>query len=70
LLSRELTSAEQVSFLTTMCTRLRLLADELRAGQYTIVGQSPANDDVLERMQTWLATHERRSIANSPRAED
>jgi hypothetical protein len=69
LLSNELSDAEQSSFITSMCQRLRELAAELAAGRYIIVGQVPADADVLGRVRNWLATHDGLSIAKSPRVE-
>jgi hypothetical protein len=69
LLSRELTDAEQAAFVATMADRLRRLVAVLDAGRYAVVGQVPADANVLSRVRTWLATHDGLRIANSPRAE-
>jgi hypothetical protein len=69
LLSRELSDVEQAEFVTKMCDRLRRLAAALETNQWTIVGQVPANGDVLGGLRKWLATHDGQKIANSARAE-
>lgn len=66
LLSHELTDAEQSSFITSMFDRLRELAADLEAGRYSVVGQVPADADVLSRVRHWLATHDGLPIATSP----
>ncbi len=67
LLSRELSDGEQCDFLARMGERLRALAAGLDAGGYKVVDQVPADEDVLARVQNWLADHDGRTIANSPR---
>jgi hypothetical protein len=68
LLSRELGEAEQSRFIDYISHRLQMLASGLDANQLTVVGQVPANADIIGRVRKWLADHDGRSIANSPRA--
>jgi hypothetical protein len=65
--SRELTQDEQSNFVANICDRLQELADGLDRDRFKIVGQAPANADVVGRVRKWLDEHDGRSIANSPR---
>jgi hypothetical protein len=68
LLSRELTDIEQATFAGKMQTRLRELAGALQNGGFKVIGQVPAEADVLNRVRNWLASHDGTPIAASPRA--
>ena len=68
LLSRQLTDIEQLSFTDEMQTRLRELAGTLQNGCFEVIGQVPAEADVLDRVRNWLATHDGLPVAATPRA--
>jgi hypothetical protein len=67
LLSRDLSDAEQTSFVNTMQDCLRRLSDGLEHGAYSVAGQFPAESDVLSRVRRWLTTHDGLPIAATPR---
>ena len=68
LLSRQLTDSEQLSFTGEMQTRLRELAGALKNNCFEVIGQVPAEADVLNRVRNWLATHDGLPVAATPRA--
>ena len=68
LLSRQLTDSEQLSFTAEMQTRLRELAGALQNSCFEVIGQVPAEADVLDRLRNWLATHDGLPVAATPRA--
>ena len=68
LLSRQLSDVEQAAFAGEMQTRLRELADALQNGGFEVIGQVPADANVLNRVRNWLATHDGMPVAASPRA--
>jgi len=69
LLRRELSDEEQIAFLTHMRGQLRELAAGLDEGRYCVVGQAPANADVLGRVRAWLAAHDRFEVATTPHVQ-
>ena len=69
LLSHELSDVEQADFVAKMRDRLQRFAAALETSQLTIVGQVPADADVLGRLRKWMATHDGQKIATSARAE-
>ena len=69
LLRRELTGDEQEAFVTHLRTELARLAAGLDEGSYRVVGQVPAGADVLARVRTWLAAHDRPEVATTPHVQ-
>lgn len=69
LLRHELADDEQALFLSQIHERLREFAAQLEAGRLAVIGQVPAEADVLSRVTAWLASHDSLSIADSPRVE-
>src|SRR5438132_2803772 len=68
LVRHELSDSEQAAFLTQMVDHLRELAILLTARNFQVVGQVPPDADVLDRLRTWLAAHDRWPIAARPNA--
>jgi hypothetical protein len=68
LISHQLTDSEQFSFTGVMQTRLRVLAGALQNSCFEVIGQVPAEADVLDRVRNWLATHDGLPVAATPRA--
>ena len=68
LLSRQLTDLEQTAFAAEMQTRLRGLAESLQNGGLELIGQVPAETDVLSRVRSWLATYDGMPVADAPRS--
>jgi hypothetical protein len=68
LLSHQLTDSEQLSFTGEMQTRLRELAGALQNSCFEVIGQVPAEADVLERVRSGLATHDGLPVAATPGA--
>jgi hypothetical protein len=68
LVRKEPTEHENHEFVARMQGRLRELAADLAGGGYRVIGQVPAESDVLARAQRWLAEHDGLPIAASPRA--
>ncbi len=59
--------AEHEQFLQLMDERLCRLADSLRNGKFSLIGQVPQDEEVLDRVQSWLAALARPvRIANRP----
>lgn len=56
----------QAQFLADVCRGLAELRAALDSGQFTLMGQEPADGDALGRLKRWLATHESISVAASP----
>lgn len=69
LVRRELGDSEQAAFVTQMRCHLNDLADNLNAGHLNVVGQVPANVDILSRVRQWLASHDGLPIAHSPHVQ-
>jgi hypothetical protein len=63
-----LTSNQEQAFVSDMCARLRALTDALQNGRVEVLGQAPAEAEVLNRVLNWLAAHDGRTIAATPRA--
>jgi hypothetical protein len=55
LLRHDLTDDETEQFLSAMSARLQSLVAALQRGDYRLVGQVPAEGDVVGRVRTWLA---------------
>jgi hypothetical protein len=68
LLSRRLDANEQNAFVTRMRSCLRDLIGALQNGRFEVIGQVPAEADILNRVRNWLATHDGLPIAITPRA--
>ena len=68
LVRHELSDADQAAFLTQMTDYLRKLATTIGADSFHVAGQMPPGADVLGRLRTWLATHNRWPIAARPNA--
>jgi hypothetical protein len=66
LVRHDLTDAEQAAFLTRMTDQLRGFAADLECVNYSLVGQVPADADVLGRLREWLARHIGATIAKKP----
>ena len=67
LASREIGEEETADWLSAMCRRLQRLAAALEAGQYDLMGQVPADLDVLASARRWLAElHNSPKLAASP----
>jgi hypothetical protein len=59
---------EQRVFLVELRQTIDLLLRAINAGDYRLVGQVPADDDVATACRDWLASmHGELKIANSPR---
>jgi hypothetical protein len=69
LLRHELTDAEQRAFLTRVQSLLSGLATSLQHGEYALVGQVPANADVVGRLTKWLASRDKAVVAATPHAK-
>jgi hypothetical protein len=67
LLRRDLTEAEQDAFVAKIQRLLHAVADALAREQFEVIGQVPAEADVLGRVREWLAAHNKPSIAVTPR---
>jgi hypothetical protein len=67
LVSHDQTDAEQRNFMNRMKELLRDLVGDLEYGRYRVVGQVPAEADVLQRVRDWLAAHDEPPIAATPR---
>jgi hypothetical protein len=65
LLRHDLSDAEQDVFIARMQERLSALTNVLAHHHYMIVGQVPADTDVLGRVRKWLAACGTPSISNS-----
>ncbi|MEX2112673.1 MAG: hypothetical protein WD845_05770 [Pirellulales bacterium] len=69
LVRHELREEEQQSFMAGLRRHLNLLRGALADGQSHVVGQVPANADVIDRVRTWLAEFgDTMCIAISPRS--
>ena len=67
LLRHELSEADEQAFIARLDQDLRRLAGHLETDSFRMVGQVPEHADVMSRVRTWLARHDRWPIANSPR---
>ena len=65
LLRHDLTEVEQTAFLAQMTNRLRNFAAQLDDGYFDVVGQVPADANILQRLRNWL-TQYHGSVANTP----
>ena len=69
LLRHDLNDAEQAAFLGDAEARLRELEAALEGGLFRVVGQVPADGDVVRRARTWLAARPRpMRVATMPHA--
>jgi hypothetical protein len=66
LMRRDLSEVDQQAFIARLDQDLRRLAGHLETDSFRIVGQVPAHADVMSRVRTWLARHDRWPIANAP----
>ncbi len=69
LLRHDLTDAEQFNFLARMQGILSELANQLSHGGYNVVGQVPADADVVSRLKLWLTRQSASKVADTPYAE-
>ncbi|HEV3024921.1 MAG TPA: hypothetical protein VGX76_20740 [Pirellulales bacterium] len=68
LVRHELDADENARFLDALSRRLASLGEALHQGQYRLVGQVPADADVVARVRDWLARVPTPvAIATSPR---
>ena len=65
---RKLTDDEQARFLETTLERLTTFRQRCAANKYSIVGQVPADAEVLPRAMEWLGACEEIAVARSPHA--
>lgn len=68
LLRRPLSELEQATFLTAMHDRLRTTASAIAERVLVVIGQVPAEDDVIGRAVRWLEQLGTVPIAQSPHA--
>lgn len=54
MLAHSLTESETANVLTTLSGQLGMLREQLRAGRYRLVGQVPAEGDVVADILHWL----------------
>ena len=67
LLRRELDETARAKLLGDSRSQLAELRDSLASGQFQVVGQVPTSEDVVARIQRWLAElPESISVANHP----
>jgi hypothetical protein len=66
LVRHELTPAEQDAFLAALGDRLRMMASQFAAGDFTVTGQVPQDADVLGRVRAWLGEHRDVEVASRP----
>jgi len=66
LVRHELSASEQADLLAQMGERLRKLENDLHTGTFTIVGQHPADADVIGRLRSWFAEHREWPVADRP----
>jgi hypothetical protein len=66
LVRHELSAAEEAGFVEIMRHRLCDLAGRLDARRIAVVGQVPADADILGRVRQWLAAHDGLPIARTP----
>ena len=66
LVRRELSDAEQKTFVLKMADRLRQLDEMLATGNYEVGRQIPTDIDVLARVRTWLDECKSWPIADRP----
>ena len=68
LVRTDLSDSEQGVFLDQMAANLRQLKEWIRHGEIEVVGQVPADADVLGRVGNWLSEHSSWEIATRPNA--
>ena len=68
LIRRELSPVSQAAFLATLRATLANLAQQIDQGELTVVGQLPAEADVVSRALKWLKDELPIAIAQSPHA--
>ena len=66
MIQHKLNSHEQCQWLTAMCQRLLSLQHVLETNAYQLVGQFPADGDVVSRLHQWLLTHQESQVADKP----
>lgn len=69
LVRRDLTNAENRSFLMRMRSQLSELTAAIEGGTFTVVGQVPVEADVVGRLKAWLTQLDGTRIAATPHAE-
>ena len=68
LVRHELSAKEEAGFMSQMEQHLSDLSRLINANSIEVVGQVPADHDVLSRLKQCLATHDKRQIATRPNA--
>jgi hypothetical protein len=69
LVRRPLNETEQAKFLADIRDRLRSFVDDYKQGKLIVVGQVPADTDVMGRALAWLSQGEQNiEVADSPHA--
>jgi len=63
LVRHDLSEAEQSAFLARMAERMRQLAELLATNSFEVVGQVPADADVLSRVREWFAERREWQVA-------
>ncbi len=69
LVRHDLTEEETADFLQTAEQRLHTLRERLIAGHYRLVGQQPADEDIVSRARKWLERLDRVAVALAPNAK-
>jgi hypothetical protein len=69
LLRHELSDIEQRAFVERMRQEVHNFMAGLKAGVYHVVGQVPADADLLDRVRNWLSGLDNMTIAATPHAE-
>ncbi len=68
LMRHTMSDREQTTFLAELTSRLQALCRQVARGEYDLIGQVPADVDVMDRIGTWLADLELPpKIASTPR---
>jgi hypothetical protein len=68
LVRHELSREEEAAFMSEMAQQLRDFGELINTNSFEVVGQVPADIDVLSRLKSCLTTHIKRQIAAKPNA--
>lgn len=68
LLTTELSDSDRAEFLEQLSTHLLELKDCLESGDFDVVGQVPADADVIGRLRNWFSNRSTWQIAARPNA--
>ncbi|HEX5470801.1 MAG TPA: hypothetical protein VFW73_02890 [Lacipirellulaceae bacterium] len=66
LVRHELSAAEEADCVARMTALLHELTMAIDANHFEVIGQVPANGNVLSRLRRWLTVHKRFAIAARP----